>query len=449
MDKIGIILAAGKGSRLNSYVPKPFQLLAGEYLLNYVIHTMKLSGLKKIYVVVSPEISSMDYLSDYDKDIKFIIQKAPRGTGDALKTAVNYIESNSIIIVAPCDVPLVNFKTVKTMLDTMKKNSVSSNVLIGKAKDPSGYGRVIYDESKKEIISIVEHNDLNESQNKIDIINSSWYCFKNDWVKNKLSEIDLSANGEMLLTDIFNVSDIPGETVYTMVEDHEEIIGINSKLELEKAEKILRNSINKQHMLNGVNILDSNTTYIDKKVKILPDTIIYPNTYIRGDSSIKKSVTLGPNTIIENSKIDEGSTIISSFVTDSSIGKNCQIGPNSRIRNECKVSDNCLIGNGAEIKKSIIGDASKISHFSYIGDSILGKNVNIGAGTVTCNYDGIQKNSTFIGDDVFIGAGTMLIAPINISSNSRTGAGSVVNSDVDKNQTVVGIPATPIKLNES
>ena len=449
MDKIGIILAAGKGSRLNSYVPKPFQLLGGDYLLNHVIHTMKLSGLKEIYVVISPEISSMDSLSDYDKDIKFIIQKEPKGTGDALKTAVNYIDMNSIILVAPCDVPLVNSKTVKAMLDSMKKNTVSSNVLVGKVKDPSGYGRVIYDESKKEIVSIVEHNDLNESQNKIDIINSSWNCFKNDWVKNKLSEIYVSANGEMLLTDIFNLSDISGETVYTMVEDHEEIIGINSKLELEKAEKVLRNSINKQHMLNGVTILDSDTTYIEKKVKILPDTIIYPNTYIRGDTSIKKSVTLGPNTIIENSKIDEGSSIISSFITDSNIGKNCKIGPNSRIRNQCKILDNCLIGNGAEIKKSVIGKECKISHFSYIGDSILGKNVNIGAGTVTCNYDGKQKKSTFIGDDVFIGAGTMLIAPIKISSNSRTGAGSVVNYDVDKNQTVVGIPAKPIKSKES
>ena len=234
------------------------------------------------------------------------------------------------------------------------------------------------------------------------------------------------------------------ETSYTMVKDTKQSIGINSKADLAKAEKALRDSIIQEHMISGVTVIDPSNTYIDSQVIIESDSIIHPGTHIRGDSVIKTKSEIGPNTIIENSEIDYGAKVVSSHISNSFIGKNSIIGSNSRIRNDSEIEDNCVIGNGAEIKNSKIGINSKVSHFSYIGDSKLGKNVNIGAGTVTCNYDGKLKHSTFIGDDVFIGSGTMLIAPVKIFSNSRTGAGSVVKNNVKSGETVVGSPAKPI-----
>ncbi len=444
LNNVGIILAAGKGSRMKSFIPKPFQRLGGEYLLNHVINSFKKSGIEKIFIVISPEISSMAEISNYGKKIQFTIQKNPNGTGDALLNAIRKIKDDCTLVVAPCDVPLVDSNTIKLMLQRMEELHTNSNVLVGKIEDPFGYGRVLVDKSKKKIQSIVEQNNLNVSQQSIDIINTSWYCFKKDWIKNKLSKIKISNNGELLLTDVFNESLNERETSYTMVKDKKQSIGINSKSDLAKAEKAFRDSIIQEHMISGVTVIDPGNTYVDSQVIIESDSVIHPGTHIRGNSIIRTKSEIGPNTIIENSEIDYGAKVVSSHISNSFIGKNSIIGSNSRIRNDSKIEDNCVIGNGAEIKNSKIGINSRVSHFSYIGDSKLGKNVNIGAGTVTCNYDGKLKHSTFIGDNVFIGSGTMLIAPVKIFSNSRTGAGSVVKNNVKSGETVVGSPAKPI-----
>jgi len=443
----GIILAAGRGLRMKSKTAKPFHHLGGEYLVSHVINSMQICGIEEIIVIISPDIQKnkelLKFTSGFSSEIKFVVQKTPRGTGDALLQGVALVSDDDLIVVAACDVPLVTSNSINNMIHDMNSGNSCGQVLVARVPDPTGYGRVKVDGKNSNVKCIIEEDDLNHNDKDINLINTSWYCFDTGWVRGRLNELQQSKNGEIQLTDVVKFSNTSNIVSLSVLDDHLEAIGINSKIDLSNAEKILQDRIGKKWMLAGVTIIDPDTTYIDSSVIIHPDSTLYPGTHLKGSTLISAGAMIGPNSIIENSKVGEKSKIISSHVSDSVIGPDVVIGSNARIRNGTRVGHQCVLGNGVEVKNSTIGEETKISHFSYIGDAKIGKHVNIGAGTVTCNYDGQFKHETFIDDDVFIGSGTMLIAPVKIFSKAKTGAGSVVTKNIKSDIAVKGVPARP------
>jgi bifunctional UDP-N-acetylglucosamine pyrophosphorylase/glucosamine-1-phosphate N-acetyltransferase len=309
-----------------------------------------------------------------------------------------------------------------------------------------GFGRIVRD-ANQHVINIVEEADATPAQLAIQELNCGVYCFDADWLWSHLDQLKPSGKkGEYYLTDLVAIAVAEHCAIETIVSrDADEMIGINTRVQLAQAERIMRQRINKALMLAGVTLIDPATTYIDANVEIGQDTIIEPNTYLRGKTKIGARCRIGPNTIVRDSQIGDECEIVSSDITQAIVEDHVQMGPFARLRPGAHLAHKVRIGNYAEIKNSYIGEESHIGHFSYIGDTQMGKRVNIGAGTITCNYDGKRKHRTVIGDDVFIGSDTMLVAPVTIGDRARTGAGSVVTKDVPPDSLAVGQPARVIR----
>ena len=320
-------------------------------------------------------------------------------------------------------------------------------MLTSSVKDPSDFGRVIRDKDGL-VKEIVEHQyDEPESKPMTDV-NAGVYIFDTSWALLKLQNLSPRPNGEIFLTDLISLAKSDEGIVSEInLSDTTEVLGVNTRKQLSVVENVFRRQLCEFWMDEGVNIPDPSTVYLDSGVKLGRDTTLMPNTHVLGLSIIGEGGLIGPNSIVDRSNIGDHSNVLASMVTDSTFDQEVKIGPQSNIRPGCYLESKVEIGSFAEIKNSRIGKGSKIHHFSYIGDSIVGKEVNIGAGSVTCNYDGDQKSSTIIGDRAFIGSGSMLVAPVSIGIDSKTGAGSVVTSDVDDGQLVLGVPAKLRKKN--
>ncbi len=311
--------------------------------------------------------------------------------------------------------------------------------------NPRGFGRIARDPSGM-IIKIVEEVDASPEQLEIKELNAGMYCFKADWLWASLKKLVPSSSGEYYLTDLVELAASEGHQVASVqIEDPKELIGINTRVHLAETGQILRSRINQEWMLSGVSILDPSSTYIDPDVVIGQDTVILPNTYLQKDTTIGKNCIIGPGTRIFSSHVGNECEIEFSVVEESQIEDGVDIGPFSHLRKGAHLGPRVHVGNFGEIKDSYLGEGSKMGHFSYVGNAQIGKDVNIGAGTITCNYDGENKHQTVIQDGVFIGSDSMLVAPIEIGENSTTGAGSVVTKDVPPDTVVVGMPARQIR----
>ncbi|MCE1255654.1 MAG: bifunctional UDP-N-acetylglucosamine diphosphorylase/glucosamine-1-phosphate N-acetyltransferase GlmU, partial [Anaerolineae bacterium] len=292
--------------------------------------------------------------------------------------------------------------------------------------------------------AIVEEAVANPEQLAIRELNASAYCFRSDWLWQALKRIQVSPKGEYYLTDVVEIAVQDGLKVLAVkTDDPAEAVGINNRVHLAEAEVILRRRINESWMLEGVSMMDPASTYIEAGVQIGRDTIIYPNTHIRGTTVIGESCEIGPNSIIEDCQIGNRVTILAAVMEKARLDDDAEIGPFGHLRKGAHLGAGVHMGNFGEVKNSYLAPGVKMGHFSYIGDAQIGENVNIGAGTITCNYDGVHKNKTVIGNDVFIGSDTMLVAPVSIGDGARTGAGSVVTHDIPAGETVVGVPARP------
>ena len=282
-------------------------------------------------------------------------------------------------------------------------------------------------------------------------MNVGAYCFSAGWLWPALQRIPLSAKGEYYLTDTVELAAKDGLPVQALVSDDlTEVIGINTRVHLAEAEAAMRRRINSAHMLAGVTIVNPGVTYIDQDVRIGADTVIWPNTYLRGKTVIGSGCSIGPNTIAEDTSIGDGCEILATVMEEAVVEDNVSIGPFARLRKGAHLCSGVHLGNFGEVKESTLGPGTKMGHFSYIGNASIGADVNIGAGTITCNYDGVRKNPTEIGEGAFIGSDTMLVAPVKVGAHAKTGAGAVVTKDVEANTLVVGVPARPIrKLNEA
>ena len=435
-----IVLAAGYGKRMKSDIPKLVHPVLGRPMLNYVLDAVETLGPKKTVVVVGHGAEYVKQVPD-SKKIIFATQTRQLGTGHAARCASSALKNfKGDILVLNGDYPLITSNTLKKFIRSHNRKKADVSILTAIVEDPTGYGRIKRDLNGK-VVSIVEEKDASRDEKFIDEINSGTYCVKSSFLWSALGKLNTkNRQKEYYLTDIVAQASKSSFIVNgVVVSDSDEVLGVNDRSELSFVESILKWRTNERLMHSGVTIIDPETTYISPVVKIGRDTTIYPNTFIYGSTQIGRNCVIGPSSWIEDSKLGSGITIKSScYITNADIKKNVTLGPFAHIRPEAEIMDGAKIGNFVEIKKSKIGVGSKVPHLSYVGDATLGSGVNIGAGTITCNYDGFNKYRTVLEDDVFIGSDTMLVAPIKIGRGSTTGAGSTITKDVPKDSLALG-----------
>jgi bifunctional UDP-N-acetylglucosamine pyrophosphorylase/glucosamine-1-phosphate N-acetyltransferase len=437
---IVIILAAGMGKRMKSELPKVIHKVAGFPMLWYPIEIAKNLKPHKIIVVVG---HGKEKIEEWLKgeDIILVHQKEQLGTGHAVSCTKDLWSSFKGTILILCgDVPLLGIKTVEKLVSSHQNSHAALSILTATFNNPFGYGRIIRD-SNEGIEQIVEEAEADDSIRSIKEINSGIYCVKAPFLSSSINSLkNQNAQEEFYLTDIVEIAKKKKEKVIGIhTPDPEEITGINNRLELSLVNKVKYKMILEELMLSGVTIIDPANTYIDQGVEIGKDSIIYPNNYIQGRTIIGKKCIIEPGCKIVDSKIGDEVTIrISSVILKSEIKNKVIIGPFAHLRPFTLLEDGVKVGNFVEIKKSHLGEKTKASHLAYIGDTTIGSDTNIGAGTITCNYDGKKKHRTNIGNRAFIGSNTSIVAPVKIGDETITGAGSTITKDVPDNNIGIG-----------
>jgi bifunctional UDP-N-acetylglucosamine pyrophosphorylase/glucosamine-1-phosphate N-acetyltransferase len=375
------------------------------------------------------------------------LQEPQLGTGHAAMQAESLLKGKTdYVIITYADMPLLRAETFQRLVETQRLNPGPFSLLTVTADDPRGFGRIVR-KTDGTVAAIVEEYVATPEQQKIKELNVGAYCFKADWLWDALQRIEKNPKkGEYYLTDIVEIAvkdNLPVQAV--LHDDFTETIGINTRVHLSEAEAAMRMRINQEHMLNGVSMMDPASTYIEAGVQIGKDTVIMPNTYLHGNTVIGEGNVIGPNTIIRDTKIGNGCKVLASVLEGAVLEDDVDMGPFARLRKGAHLKSHVHMGNFGEVKDSTLHEGVKMGHFSYIGNANVGAHTNIGAGTITANYDGEKKNATEIGEDVFIGSDTMLVAPLTLGAGARTGAGAVVTKNVPEDTLVVGMPARAIK----
>lgn len=447
MKTTTVLLAAGKGTRMKSELPKVLHQVAGRSLLWHCLRAIEAYTDEPPVVIVGHGAEAVIEVAG--ENVQFAVQEEQLGTGHAVMQAEKMLKGKTdLVLVISADMPLFTAETLAGLVETHNENDGPLTMLTVISEDPRGFGRIVRNEGGL-VTAIVEEADCTPEQKLIKELNAGAYCFRAEWLWENLTNIPISAKGEYYLTDMVEIANQTGESVKALaIEDTTEAMGINTRVHLAEAETIMRQRINTKWMLEGVTIIDPESTYIDAGAKIGTDTILQPNTYIHGDTVIGDNCLIGPNTLIRDSQVGNQCEVLASVLEYARIDDKVDIGPYGHLRKGAHLKEGVHMGNFGEVKNATLEKGSKMGHFSYIGDADIGKNVNIGAGTITANYDGKNKNHTEIGDDVFIGSDTMLVAPLKIGKGARTGAGSVVTKDVEEDTVVVGIPARAIRKNK-
>ena len=431
MNFKAIILAAGKGTRMKSKYPKVIHKVCGKEMVNHVINVSQKSGVNDIVVILGHE---SDVVKErLPKDSMIAMQTEQLGTGHAVKMAKEYINDEDTIVVLCGDTPLIKEDTLKRLFAYHLENEYHATVLTTKVDNPTGYGRIIRD-NNEDLLKIVEQKDANEEEKAVKEINSGIYCFNGKSLRESLDLIDNNnAQGEYYLTDTIYIMRDRGQKVGAYNGSTiEELMGVNSRVELSKAEEIMRRRINEAHMVNGVTIIDTNSTYIESDVEIGNDTIIYPGVMLKGNTKIGSNCVIEMNSAIENSIIGDNTEVKNSTIIDSVVGENTTVGPYAYLRPKSNIGNNVKIGDFVEVKNATIEDNSKASHLSYIGDAYVGKDVNIGCGVVFVNYDGKNKFKSIVKDGAFIGSNSNLVAPVIVEEDGYIATGSTITNDVPK-----------------
>lgn len=423
-----VILAAGQGTRMRSRKAKVLHELAGKALLAHVIDTAKELGPEKIIIVYGHDGESVKETLAGD-GLVWVEQDQQLGTGHAVKQALPLLDQKSEVLVLYGDVPLISSSTLRELIKS--KSDLQLGLLTAELGDPSGYGRIIRN-SNNEIIGIVEEKDANEGQKRIAEINTGIMLFASEALSEWIAELkDDNAQGEYYLTDCVALAASRESSVAGVkCTNYHEITGVNNRVQLAELERIYQRQCAEKLMLSGITIKDPDRIDIRGNVTSGMDCIIDVNCVFEGDVILGEGVEIGPNTVIKNATIGDNSCILENCVIENAIiGKLNVIGPFARIRPDTVLSDKVKVGNFVEIKKAAIAEGSKVNHLSYIGDTEMGSGVNIGAGTITCNYDGANKHVTIIGDNAFIGSDTQLVAPVTVGSGATIGAGSTITKD--------------------
>ncbi|MDH3492673.1 MAG: bifunctional UDP-N-acetylglucosamine diphosphorylase/glucosamine-1-phosphate N-acetyltransferase GlmU [Acidobacteriota bacterium] len=450
-----LILAAGLGTRMRSNLAKVLHKLDGRPLINHVCRTATALAPSKIFVVIGHQGEDVTaaVLDEIDPElVEFVVQEKQLGTGDAVNSARACLaDEDSTLLVLSGDVPLIRAETLASLVQQHhdhRGKGAAATILTVALKDPSGYGRVVRDDGGF-FDRIVEQKDAGENELSVKEINSGIYCFDTIKLFEALSRISNdNAQGEYYLTDAPRILRQAGESVSLYKHrDQREIEGINDRSQLAVMEReVRRRTINKLMLDYGVSFIDPKNVYVSARTSIGRDTVIHPNVVVEGDSVIGDGCELRSGTRIADSRLGNGVTVLDNCViTGAIVGNDCSIGPFAHLRPKACMADGSRVGNFVEMKNTTLGRRSKANHLTYLGDATIGEDTNIGAGTITCNYDGQNKHRTEIGDRVKIGSDTMLIAPIKVGNGVVTGAGTVANKDIPDNKLAVGAPARFIK----
>jgi len=440
-----VVLAAGAGTRMKSKRPKMLHTLTGRSLIDRCIETAaQVTGASPVVVVGHGAELVREAIGGR---ASFVLQAEQLGTGHAVLQAEAAAGDAAQVVVTYGDMPLLTPETLRELVRLRERTNAAVAMLTLISDTPRGFGRVVRDAQGERVLAVIEEVCCTPEQLAIRELNAGAYCFDGAWLWPALRRIRPNPQkGEYFLTDLIALAVADGREVRAIAtDDHDECLGINTRLDLADAEVALRRRINSRHMLNGVTIADPATTYIDDQVEIGADTVILPNTHLVGQTRIGSDCQIGPNAYIIASTIGDRVRVMQSMIEESRVADDVHIGPFSHLRPGAQVGSHVHIGNFAEIKNSTLGSGSHMGHFSYLGDATVGEGVNLGAGTITCNFDGVKKNQTVIGDHAFIGSDTLLVAPVKVGDRARTGAGAVVTRDVPADTLAVGLPARVIR----
>jgi bifunctional UDP-N-acetylglucosamine pyrophosphorylase / glucosamine-1-phosphate N-acetyltransferase len=453
-----VVLAAGKGTRMRSTLPKVLHPLVGVPLLAHILKaveaipstsafaslTMPVSTHRPV-VVIGHDAAQVKAV--FGERCVYAYQEEQLGTGDAVRTTQSIVNTfdplPQTVLVCYGDTPLVRSEILAQVLVEHLTQRATVTFLTAFTEQPSDFGRVVRNAHGR-VREIVEVKRATEEQKRINEVNSGVYCFDRAWLWPTLQALPRNASGEYYLTDLIGIASTQDHVICTVRGTLDETIGINDRVQLASAEQLLRRRILERHMYAGVTIIDPATTYIDDDVQIGMDTVLLPSTMITGKTTIGSGCRIGPGTTIDESVLGDRCVIRNSAIEHSTLQDDVSMGPFSHCRPGTYLERGVRIGNFAEIKNSHVGAETDMHHFSYLGDATVGEHVNIGAGTITCNYDGERKHHTTIGAHAFIGSDTMLVAPIVIGEQAKTGAGAVVRHDVPAGAVVVGVPARPL-----
>lgn len=429
-NRYAVILAAGQGTRMKSKLYKVLHPVCGKPMVQHVVDQVSMLNINKIVTIIGHGAEQVQ--AELGDKTLYALQKEQLGTAHAVMQAKEILDGKEGVTVVVCgDTPLIQHETMEALFKHHDETGAKATVLTAWTDNPAGYGRVIRNE-KGQVEKIVEHKDATDEERLIKEINTGTYCFDNKALFNALSRVkNENVQGEYYLPDVIEILKNDGHSIAAyQTADFEETLGINDRVALSQAEQFMKRRINEKHMLNGVTIIDPLNTYIGPDVKIGQDTVVYPGTILAGQTEVGTNCTIGPNSQIENCFIGDQTTIRQSVAFDSQIGQYVQIGPFAHIRPKSDIHAHVKIGNFVEVKKSVFGEGSKASHLSYIGDAEIGRDVNIGCGTITVNYDGKNKFLTKIEDGVFVGCNSNLVAPVTIGKNAYVAAGSTITEDV-------------------
>lgn len=436
-NRNAVILAAGQGTRMKSKLYKVLHKVCGKPMVEHVVDQVSLLGLDSIVTVVGHGAEKVK--AQLGDKSEYVLQEEQLGTAHAVMQASGILSGKEGITLVLCgDTPLITSGTMEALLKHHEETSAAVTVLTAVADDSTGYGRIIRGENGH-VEKIVEHKDATEEERRIKEINTGTYCFDNKALFESLTKVsNENVQGEYYLPDVIEILKNEGRTVAAFqTEDFDETLGVNDRLALSTAERLMKERINRRHMVGGVTLIDPANTYISIEAEIGPDTVIYPGTVIEGNTKIASDCIIGPNTELKNCEVGEGTVIRHSVAHDSLIGREVNIGPFAHIRPQSDIKDEVKIGNFVEIKKSVFGKGSKASHLSYIGDAEVGSDVNIGCGSITVNYDGQNKHLTKIEDGSFIGCNSNLVAPVTVGKGAYVAAGSTITEDVPGNALAV------------
>ncbi len=438
MDNINaVILAAGEGTRMKSKMPKVLHEVMGRPMVKRVVDTAKELGAKNICVVTG-HMSETVQEALKDEGVNFAVQEKQLGTGHAVMQAEEYINENEDVLILYGDTPLIKAETLEKLIEYHRNENNGVSIISAVVENSAGYGHIIRDKDGN-FVKNVEYKDATPEEKLVKEINSGIYCFKGSSLKKALKLItNDNAQGEYYLPDALEIILKSGEKVNAMtIGDVTEFFGVNNRIQLAEANKIMQKRINEKHMLNGVTIIDPTDTYIADDVEIGMDTIIYPGCVLEGKTVIGEDCKVGPNTRLTDMTLAPNVTIQYTVAMESEIGSGTKVGPFAYIRPNSKIGENIKIGDFVEVKNSVIGNGTKVSHLTYIGDSDVGERINFGCGTVTVNYDGHKKFRTTIEDDVFIGCNANLVAPVTLKKGSYVAAGSTITKDVPEKSLAV------------
>ena len=437
-ETVAVILAAGKGTRMKSALPKVLHAVGGKSMLRHVMTAAEQAGAKRMLVVVG--FGGDKVQAEIGAAAEFVLQAEQLGTGHAMMQVQPVLAGFSGTILLLCgDTPLLTGQALLDLVAAHQQSGAAATVLTAKPADATGYGRILRDESGQ-VLGIVEQKDATAEQKQIGEINTGIYCFEAAPLFAALAGLTCNnAQGEYYLTDVLAILAQAGQQVGAVeVADFQETLGINSRLQLAEAEKILRQRKLVELMDSGVTVMDPASTFVDASVSVGEDTVLYPFTWLEGETTIGRDCRIGPNSRISDSQLGDAVTLHFSYAHECKIAGGVSVGPYVHLRPDTELSAGVKVGNFVEIKNSRVGVGSKLPHLSYIGDTDIGSGVNIGSGTITVNYDGKKKHRTHIGDDAFIGCNTNLVAPVSVGAGAYIAAGSTITKDVPDGALGVG-----------